>query len=53
MDKEEDDNFWAINKRLGVGRREIVFLKNFVRGLEGMGNLGYCEDEKFGSVGIV
>ena len=27
MDKEEDEDFWVINRRLEVGRREVLFLK--------------------------
>ena len=48
MDKEEDVDFWVINRRLEVGRREVIFLKIFC---ESFGNdwgiWGYCEDEKF------
>ena len=29
MDKEEDENFWVINRRLEVQRREMLFLKIF------------------------
>ena len=51
---EEDGDFWVINRRLEVGRREVIFLKIFC---ESFGNdwaiWGYCEDEKFGSVGRV
>ena len=40
MDKEEDDKFWVINRRLEAGRREAIFLKNFVRVLEGIEEFG-------------
>ena len=40
MDKDEDENFWDINRRLEVGRRKVNFLKNFVRVLEGIGEFG-------------
>ena len=39
MDKEEDEYFWVINRRLEVGRKEIIFLKNFVRVLERIGGI--------------
>ena len=29
MDKEKDDKFWVISRRLEVGRREVLFLKIF------------------------
>ena len=40
MDKDEDENFWAINKRLEVGRRRLFLLNNFVRFLERIGEFG-------------
>ena len=40
MDKEEDENFWDINRRLEVGRREVIFLNNFVSVLEGICEFG-------------
>ena len=40
MDKEEDENFWVINRRIEVGTREVIFLKNFVRVLEGIREFG-------------
>ena len=41
MDKEEDEDFWVINKRLKVLRRGSYFLENIcVRVLEAIGEFG-------------
>ena len=31
MDKEEDENFLVINRRLEVGRKEVIFLEDFCK----------------------
>ena len=40
MDKGEDENFWVINRRFEVGRREVLSLRYFVSVLEGIGKFG-------------
>ena len=53
MDKEEEE-FWVINRRLEVGREEVLLLKILYESFgREWGIWGYCEDVKFGSVGRV
>ena len=51
---EEDGDFWVINRRLEVGRREVLFLNIFLLDFwKGLENLGYFGDEKFRRVGRI
>ena len=47
MYRDQDEDFWVINKRIEVGREEVllwnIFCESFGRD---WGILGYCEDEK-------
>ena len=40
MDKEEDEEFWVINRRVEVGREDVLFLKIFCESLEWIEEFG-------------
>ena len=33
MDKEEEEKFWVINRRIKVERKEVLLLKIFLEGI--------------------